>query len=47
MKEKNKTVQDLKVETKSTQITQSEENLEMKNLRTQARTSEASLTNRI
>ena len=46
-KEKNKKVQSLKVEIESIKKTQTEGNLNMKNLITQTETSEASLTKRI
>lgn len=46
-REKNKKVQSLKVEIESIRKTQTEGNLNMKNLITQTETSEASLTKRI
>ena len=46
-KERNKTVQDLKVEIDSIKKTQIEGNLKMKNLGTQVENSEVSLPNRI
>jgi len=46
-KEITKTMQDMKMEIESTKKTQTEGNLEMKNLGTWTGTSEASLTDRI
>ena len=43
----NKTVEDLKVEVESLKKTQTEENVEKKNLETRTGASEVSLTNRI
>lgn len=45
--EKSETIQEVKVEMESLKKTQTEGKLEMKNLGTQTRTAEASLTNRI